>query len=529
MKIIPSSDVSRIIKDGDSILLSGFNLAGFAEETFIELEKSFLETGHPRDLTLYWEAAVGNMDTRGLSHMCHEGLMTKGVGGHLNGCGPAMNLFSRDNKAAIYNWPQGVCFAMMRAIAAHTPGVITKIGLKTFMDPRVEGGRMNEAAKEDLIELVTLNGEEWLLYKAPKKIDVAVIRGTIADEFGNISMDKEGLKLGQIAAAEAARATGGKVICQVERIVKGGSLHPKAVEVPGILVDYVYVAKPEYQWQTAATVFNPAFTGQDRVPLGDVPFAKLNERKIIARRAAMELESGSIVNLGIGTPEIIASVCAEEGCSDRFTLTTEAGTVGGVPAKGNDFGCSFNPDAIIDSGAIFDMYDGGTLDVGFLGFLEIGANGDLNASKRNGMGIGVGGFMNIAGGASKVVFMGTFTGGKKKGETPVFAVEDNKLVIVREGNAPKFINKVAQISFSGEVALDENKEVLYITERAVFRLTGQGPELIEIAPGIDLEKDILAQMEFTPAISPELKIMDPSIFSEHWGKLKTIMEEKEKA
>lgn len=291
MKVIPSSEVPKLIKDGDSVLMTGITLGGFAEESVMELEKSFLETGHPNNMTFYWQAAVGDMNTKGLSHICHEGMMTKGIGGHLNGCGRAMTEFSRDNKAEIYNWPQGVCVGMLHAIAAHQPGVITKIGLKTFMDPRYGGGRMNDAAKDDLIELLNIDGEEWLLYKAPKKINVAIIRGTVADENGNISMYKEGYKLGQLSAAEAARATGGIVICQVERIVKAGTLNPRLVEVPGILIDYVYVAKPEYHWQTAASIYNPVFSGECKVPMDSIPSVPLTERKLIARRAAMELKS----------------------------------------------------------------------------------------------------------------------------------------------------------------------------------------------------------------------------------------------
>ena len=524
MKIIQSSEIGKLIKDGDSVLLTGITGA-FAEEAIYAIEDSFLQTAHPANLTFYWQAAVGDMDTKGLSHICHEGLMTRGIGGHLNGCGRRMTEFSRDNKAEIYNWPQGVCVAMMHAVAAHTPGVITKIGLKTFMDPRIDGGRMNKAAKDNLIELIEIGGEEWLLYKAPQKLDVVLIRGTYADEKGNISMDKEGYKLGQLAAAEAARATGGIVICQVEDIVEAGTLNPKEVEVPGILVDYVFKAKPEYHWQTSASVYNSVFAGKIRVPLNAVPRQPLSVKKIMARRAAMELRKGNIVNLGVGTPTDISSIAAEEGCSDLFTLTTESGGIGGVPAAGNDFGCVWNGDAVIESGAIFDMYDGGTLDVGCLGFLEVGPNGDLNSSNRGGLGIGVGGFMNIAGGASKVVFLGAFTAGLHKGEGPEYELGNGRLKIIKEGNCKKFIHKIAQISFSGEVALDEHKEIYYVTERAVFKLVRAGLKLIEIAPGIDLQRDVLDQMEFRPIIAEDLHEMPAEIFNEEWGGLKKIMEE----
>lgn len=518
MKLIPSSQVGDLIKDSSSILLTGITLGGYAEEAFVQIEKHFLETGHPRDLTLYWQASVGDMNTRGLSHICHEGLLTKGVGGHINGCGKVMTEFCRDNKAAIYNWPQGVCVAMMHAIAAKTPGVITKIGLKTFMDPRYGGGHMNAAATEDLIELVTLNGEEWLLYKAPKRIDVAIIRGTVADERGNIAMTKEGYKLGQLAAAEAARATGGIVICQVERIVKAGTLNPRLVEVPGVLVDYVYVADPEYQWQTAASRFNPVFSGDCKVPLESIPPVKFDVKKVMARRAAMELREGYIVNLGIGTPEYISAVASEEGCSDLFTLSTEAGNIGGVPTVGNDFGCCWNGEAMIETAGIFDMYDGGSLDAGCLGFLEVGPNGDLNSSKKEGLGIGVGGFMNIAGGAKHVVFISSFTAGK-----PEYELGNGMLRIIRDGSKKKFIQNIAQISFSAEVALDQGKDITYVTERAVFKLTREGLLLTEIAPGVDLQKDILDQMEFAPIVAKNLKQMPSEIFQENWGGLRAYM------
>ncbi|WP_279202472.1 MULTISPECIES: acyl CoA:acetate/3-ketoacid CoA transferase [Intestinimonas] len=518
MKIIPSSQVGRLIPDGASVLLTGITLGGYAEEAFLQIERSFLDCGHPRDLTLYWQASVGDMATKGLSHICHEGLLAKGVGGHINGCGKVMTEFCRDNKAAIYNWPQGVCVAMLHAIAAKTPGVVTKIGLKTFMDPRYGGGRMNAAATEDLIDLVTLRGEEWLLYKAPKKIDVTLIRGTVADERGNIAMTKEGYKLGQLAAAEAARATGGIVICQVERIVKSGTLHPRLVEVPGVLVDYVYVAQPEYHWQTAASQFNPVFAGDYKVPLESIPPVKFDIKKVMARRAAMELREGYIVNLGIGTPEYISAVASEEGCSALFTLSTEAGNIGGVPTVGNDFGCCWNGEAMIETAGIFDMYDGGSLDAGCLGFLEVGPNGDLNSSKKEGLGIGVGGFMNIAGGAKHVVFISSFTAGK-----PEYQLGNGELHIIRDGTKKKFIRQIAQISFSAEVALDQGKDITYVTERVVFKLTPQGLMLTEIAPGIDLQRDILDQMEFTPLLSDEIKPMPAEIFFETWGGLKAHM------
>ena len=315
MKIIRSNQVSQLIHDGDTIMYTGITLGGFAEEALIELERSFLETGHPRDLTMYWQSATGNRGDRGLAHAAHEGFLKRGVGGHLTGCGPAMTKFSGDNLGEIFNFPQGVMSVMCRHIAAHTPGVITKIGLKSMMDPRIEGGCMNEKAKaaEPLVELLEIGGEEWLRYKLPR-LDVTLIRGTVADTRGNISCYKEGYKLGQYSAAAAARACGGIVICQVENIVEFGSIKPRDVIVPGILVDYVFVSKPEYHWQTSKTYYNPVFSGEIRIPLDAVPVEKFSARKVIARRAAMELTKGAIVNLGVGIPEAVSSVAAEEGC-----------------------------------------------------------------------------------------------------------------------------------------------------------------------------------------------------------------------
>ena len=527
MEVIRAEEVSRLIKDGDTIMYTGITLGGFAEEALVELEKSFLETGHPRDLTMYWQSATGNRGDRGLAHAAHEGFLKRGVGGHLNGCGPAMTEFSRDNKGEIYNFPQGVMSVMCRHIAAHTPGVITKIGLKSMMDPRVDGGCMNEKAKnaEPLVELIELQGEEWLWYKLPK-LDVTLIRGTVADTKGNISCYKEGYKLGQLSAAEAARACGGIVICQVENIVEAGSIKPRDVVVPGILIDYVFVSKPEYHWQTSKTYYNPVFSGEIRVPLDAIPFEKLSARKVIARRAAMELTKGAIVNLGVGIPEAVSSVAAEEGCGDYITLTTEAGGIGGVPASSHDFGCCWNAEATIEMADEFDMYDGGALDLGVLGVLQVGPNGNVNVSKRNGEGLGVGGFLNVAGGASKVVFAATFTGGLHKGEGPAYEIGNGHIKVTKEGNSRKFVNEIEQISFNGEASLKQGKKIIYVTERCVFELVKDGLLLTEIAPGVDLQKDILDQMDFAPMISEDLEQMPAQIFNETWGGLKDLMDKE---
>lgn len=525
-KIIKASEISDYIKDGDTLFITGITLGGFAEEAVIEIEKSFFEKNSPKNLTLYFQSGVGNRKDRGLAHVAHEGLVKRIVGGHLLGCGPEMVKMSEEERAEVYNFPQGVMAAMCRDIAAKKPGVITKIGLKTMMDPRCGGAKMNKKAEaEDLVELINIHDEEWLLYKIPK-INVTLIRGTVADEKGNISIYKEGYQLGQLAAAQAAKACKGIVICQVENIVKAGTLKPKEVKVPGILVDYVYVSQPQYHWQTAQTPYNPVFSGEIRIPLDHIPIEKLSARKVIARRAAMELTPGDIVNLGVGIPEAVSSVAAEEGVDHLFTLTTEAGGIGGIPANAHDFGCCWNPEATLEMADQFDLYDGGSLNFGCLGCLQIGPDGSVNASMRNGGGIGVGGFMNVAGGADKIYFVTTMTGGINNGEGPKYDIKDGKITVLHEGNQKKFVNRIEQITFNGEVAAENNRDIMFITERAVFTLTKQGLLLTEIAPGIDLEKDILANMEFKPIISENLKLMPAEIFNETWGGLTKIMDSK---
>lgn len=522
MKVIQAADVPKLIKDGDNVLIPG-TTGCYPEHATVEIEKSFLETGHPAHLTLHFQSAMGTMGhpTRGLSNLCHEGLFDVAYCGHINGCGRKMTEFVRDNGAEVYNMPQGVTLQLMKCTAAHTPGFITKIGLKTFMDPRQDCARMNSRSTKSPVELIEIDGEEWLFYRAPKKIDVALIRGTYADEKGHIYMDNEGYKMNTLDAAAAAKATGGIVIAQVERIIKAGFKNPKEVEVPGFLVDYAFCADMHWHMQTSATQFNPVFTGAIKVPLDSIPPIKLDSKKVMSRRAAMELEKDVIVNLGVGTPTFMANVCAEEGCSDYFTLTSETGAIGGIPGAGNDFGTAWNGEAMIQTCDINMIYDGGILDKGYLGFLQVAPNGDVNSANRNGLAMGIGGFMNVAGGAKHVIFMGMMTAGGYKNE-----IGDGKLTITNEGAEKKFVNKVHQVCFSGEVALDLGKKVTYVTERCVFQLTREGLMLTEIAPGVDLQKDILDQMEFKPLIAEDLKLMPAELFCEKWGGLKAYLDAK---
>jgi propionate CoA-transferase len=470
------------------------------------LEKRFLETGSPRNLTLVYGAGQGDGQNRGLNRLAHEGMLKRIIGGHW-GLAPKLGAMATAEKVEGYNLPQGVICQLYRDIAAGKIGTITHVGLGTFVDPRLEGGKVNKVTTEDLVHVVNLLGEEKLLYKA-FPITVAFIRGTTADEVGNISMEKESVSLDALAIAQAVKNSGGKVIVQVERVTAKGSLDPKLVKVPGILVDAVVLAQPEFHWQTYAEQYNPAYTGEIRVPTQAFKPLALDERKIIGRRAAMELVPGAVVNLGIGMPEAVADVAGEEGAADDMTMTVESGPIGGIPAGGKSFGSATNPEAIVDQSNQFDFYDGGGLDLAFLGMAQVDASGNVNVSKFGPRMVGCGGFINISQNAKKVIFCGTLTAGGLK-----IRAEDGRLKIIQEGQARKFIHEVEQITFSGCYAAAFGQSVLYITERAVFQLLPAGLVLTEIAPGIDLDKDILAHLDFSPVISPELKQMDARIFS----------------
>jgi len=505
-KVTTAEHAVSLIPDGATIAVEGFVGSCFSEELAIALEQRYLETGAPTDITLIYAAGIGDGQERGLNRLAHVGLLKRVIGGHW-GLSPKLGKLAIDGEIEAYNLPQGTLAQLFRASAGGRPGVTTHVGLKTYVDPRNGGGKMNSRTTEDLVSLTEIDGIEYLFYQS-SRIDVAFVRGTVADTRGNLVLSKEALKLENLAIAQAAHNNGGIVIAQDEKTAEFGSLRARDVVVPGILVDFVVESRPENHWQTYSEPFNPAYSGSLRIPSDSIEVMPLNGRKVVSRRAAMELQDAAVVNLGIGMPEGIASVAAEEGVLDRLTLTVEPGPVGGIPAGGLAFGAASNVEALMDQPSQFDFYDGGGLDLAFLGLAQVDADGNLNVSKFGPKFAGCGGFINITQNAKRVFYAGTFTAGGLE-----VSVDDGLLRIVQEGRIHKFVKQVEHRTFSGERALETGQPVMYITERAVFELTERGLTLTEIAPGIDIERDIFAHMDFKPLVSSSLKTMDSRIFS----------------
>ncbi|MGL4668256.1 MAG: acyl CoA:acetate/3-ketoacid CoA transferase [Saezia sp.] len=513
--IISASEAAQLINDGDHLVVGGFIGAVVPEALHKALEQRFLKTQSPRNLSLYFTAGQGDGKEKANNHLAHEGLVKSVIGGHW-GLIPKLQKLANENKITGYNFPQGVLAHLMRDSAAGKPGTLSHVGLGTFVDPRLEGGKINSVTKEDKVSLMTVKGKEYLFFDR-LDVNAAFIRGTTADEKGNITMEEECLFLENLAIAQLVKNCGGKVIVQVKRVVPSGTLDPQQVRIPGIFVDYLVVSDDETDhMQTFAEPFNPAYcTNKADKFSGASKSFPMDVKKVIARRAALELKKNAVVNYGIGIPEFIAKVTDEEGVTGQLNATVEPGAIGGTPASGLSFGASSYPDAIITQDQMFDFYDGGGIDQAFLGLAECDEKGNLNVSKFGVKIAGCGGFIDITQNAKEVFFCGTFTAGGSE-----INIAEGRINIVKDGGVNKFIKRVQQVTFAGDIARENKKPVLYITERAVFKLSETGGiELIEIAPGVNLEKDILAKMDFVPKVSPNLTEMDARIFSESVMKL----------
>jgi len=506
-RLVTALDAARLVNSGDTILIGGSGGGHAVPEALLAaLGQRFRDEGQPRDITTVHPVGLGDRKDRGVGHLALDGLLKRVVCGTLVDS-PPVERMALENRVEAYTLPQGALSQLTREMAGGRPGLTTHVGLGTFIDPRHGGGRQSETATDDLVEVVTLGGRECLFYK-PFTPQVAFLRGTTADEDGNISMEQEAIFAEMLSMAQAVHRLGGIVIVQVKRLAKRGMLSPKQVKIPGMLVDYV-VEVPE-QRQTYATDYSPAYSGELKVPMSQVARLDLDARKVIARRAALELRRGAICNLGSGVSTGIASVAAEEGVLDEIMLTNEQGLIGGAPASGFDVGASRNFHAMIDQPYQFDFYDGGGLDIAFLSFAETDATGSVNVSRFGSRIIGPGGFINISQCAKRVVFSGTFTAGGLQIDW-----SGGEFRLQTEGAGRKFVSSLQQLTYSGAYAGEIGQEALYVTERAVFRRNAEGwIELIEIAPGADQERDILGQMDFTPAVSPDLREMPAVLFQE---------------
>lgn len=503
-RVVSAEAAAALIKADDTVIIGGSAGMGVAEAVLKAIETRFLAEAQPRDLTILHTTGVGAVTESGVNRLVHKGLVKRVIGGNFGLQLPFMRELIVSNEIEAYNFPQGVMCQMYRAMAAKQPGVVTHVGLDTYIDPRQEGGRMNAATTKDLVEVVTLAGKEWLFFPAPVA-QVALIRGTTADEDGNVSLEHEATTLEGLSIAQAVHNAGGTVICQVKRLARRGTLHPQMVRIPGFLIDAFVV--DEGQWQNYAEQFDPSRCGETRRPLATIKPDPLNERRVIARRAAMELSPGAVINMGVGVSAGIPNVIAEEDLESIFTLTVEAGVIGGIAGHGLYFGSAYNAQAIIDQAYMFDFYDGGGLDVAFVSFAEVDGDGSVNVTRFGNRNDGAGGFIDITQNAQRIVFAGTLTGGGLK-----VRVQDGQLVIEQEGSIRKFVSALNQVSFSGPLAQARGAETKFITERAVILMNADGLVITEVAPGIDVERDVVGQMDVAVRIADDLKTMDARLF-----------------
>jgi propionate CoA-transferase len=495
----------ELLKDGQTFVVGGSGAGHALPQLFIdELERTFKQTGHPRDLTSVRVVGTGDFADRGFSQLALPGMHRRTIGSNI-GNEPRLGAMVEANELEAYSLPQGVLSQLMREIAAGRPGLLTHVGLGTYVDPRQTGGKQNSRTTEDLVEVVTVRGREWLLYHA-FPIDVAVIRGTYADEDGSISMSGEAIQAEMLNMAMAARNSGGIVIAQVREVVPRGALPQRDVKVPGALVNYVYV-DPD-QWQTYITKDSPYYSGQERKPVGGDPPLPLDVRKIIARRSLLEFKPGFICNLGFGISQLIGRVAWEEGITDQLVLTVEQGIFGGVPVAGNEGGAGFNYQAMIDQPDMFGFYDGGGLDIASLSFAEVDATGNVNVHAFEGRIRGPGGFPNISARTPRINFVGTLTA-----QGLELDISEAGVSVVAEGTLPKFVERVREVTFSGKLARERGQQVRYITDRAVFALDDDGVVLTEVAPGIDVERDVLSRMGFRPRVAEQLRTIDARVYA----------------
>ena len=503
-KLTSLVDAIALIRDGDTVGLIGGG-GGLVEASLLHeaVETRFLDSGHPKNLTVMHALGIGDQQKRGLNRFAHEGMVKRVIGGHWV-WSPTMQKMAADNQIEAYVLPGGVAMQLLRETAAKRPGLVTHVGLGTFIDPRLGGGKMNEAAQEDIVKLIEIDGQTYLRY-LPQKVDVALLKGSVADRDGNITLDEEPANVDIYAMAAATHNNGGKVIFQVRRVVENGSLSARAVRVPSALVDAVVL--DEKQQQGYELVYDPAISGESYVAEDNPAYPAFSVRRIIAERAHRELFDNAVINYGFGIPDVVASIVAARGEQDRYYQTIEHGTYGGTLLTGSLFGYARNPSCMIDGPSQFDFYSGGGLDIAFLGFGEIDGYGNVNASKFGGVPVGPGGFIDIAQNARKVVFCGTFDAKGAKLDTG-----NGQLKVRQHGAVRKLVDEVQQITFSGRQAVAQGQQAIYITERAVFELADAGMQLIEIAPGVDLQRDVLEQIDFVPRVSDDLKTMPSQFF-----------------